>query len=723
MEGDRYLLRVRGLKTNFYTYQGVVKALDGIDMEVRQGETVGIVGETGCGKSVTALSVLRLIPSPPGKVEAGEALVDIREDEVEALEALRNELRGVAGELFNDKKDYSKAAVSLTTLSSMAKALERNKTMDRAQVADLQKKVKALREKLRAHDLLSMDDKALREIRGNTISMIFQEPMQALNPVFTIGNQISESIVLHRHRWLCRRIVMRMRAETLRDRVVQELRPEFPKGQGLPQGVDLAEPSISDLLMLRESLSKRAGDHATLMQDLSELLAYERLLGFEVARHGIFSHALPRSLQIRLYETESLSPAWRAADVVQELGDLAAVLPDISGKSAPWSDARITGPFAVSLTPAPGTAADELVKWLVRLFKGADRPAAFWSILGKVLNPPKAEGGVVLLSVRKELQRARISVVSRGLGRVPLLKRAVNHPMNTQAFDESAEVLGLLKIPDPRRVIHMYPHELSGGMNQRAMIAIALACDPLLLIADEPTTALDVTIQAQILELLKDLKSRGRPSLILITHDLGVIAEMCDRVEVMYGGHVIESATTRAIFRNPLHPYTRGLLKAIPSQTVRRERLEVIKGSVPNLIYPPAGCRFHPRCPVALVNCGWDSKDLEAAVNDYQAELEIPKEAITEITQVDTFVLKVSFSTDGAGKEAMAALQKAIARDRPNEVMLQAIQQTKQQGSDLVFTLLKSRKPRDLEVEPGHMVACVLYEQPNVAAPPVLEVA
>ncbi len=723
MDDGRYLLRVRGLKTNFYTYQGVVKALDGIDMEVRQGETVGIVGETGCGKSVTALSVLRLIPSPPGKVEAGEALVDIRESEVQELETLRNELRGAAREIFGGKQDYSRSAVTLETLSTMTRALERNKTMDHARVAEIQKKVKTLREKVRAHDLLSMDDKALREIRGNTISMIFQEPMQALNPVFTIGDQISESIILHRHRWLCRRIVLRMRAEALRDRVVQALRPEFPKGEGLPQGVDLADPSISDLLILRETLTKRPGDRKKLLQDLGELLGYERLLGVEVARRGIFAHALPRSVQIRLYETESLSPAWRAADIVQELGDLAGVLPDMTGSAAPWSDARITGPFSVVLVPAAGTTPDSLVKWMQALFKGTESPTGFWSVLGKVLNPPKAENGTVTLTVRKELQRARISVVSRGLGRVPILKRAVNRPMTTQAMDESAEVLGLLKIPDPRRVVHMYPHELSGGMNQRAMIAIALACDPLLLIADEPTTALDVTIQAQILELLKDLKARGRPSLILITHDLGVIAEMCDRVEVMYGGHVIESATTREIFRTPMHPYTRGLLKAIPSQTVRRDRLEVIKGSVPNLIYPPSGCRFHPRCPVALVNCGWDAKDLDAAVQDYQKELEIPKDAITGTNQDETFVLRVSFAENGIGKEAMSALRKAIDRDRPGEVMLQAIQETKAEGNDLVFTMLKSRKPKDLEVAPGHMVACVLYEQPNAAAQPIVEAA
>ena len=650
-------------------------------------------------------------------------MVDIREDEVAEIESIRDDLRDAAQELFGGKADYSKAAVTLNTLDTMSRALERNKTMDRARVAELQKKVRSLREKLRAHDLLSMDDRNLREIRGNTISMIFQEPMQALNPVFTIGDQISESIILHRRRWLCRRIILRMRTEVLRDHVVQALRPEFPHGKGLPQGVDLKDPSISDLLMLRESLGKRTGDHAKLLRELGELLAYEKLLGAETSRRGIFSRTLPHGVQTRLYETESLSPVWRAADVLQELGDLASALPDLTGSGPQWSDARITGPFAITLTPAAGTTAEALVEWLQKVLKGAERQTAYWSVLGRVLNKPQVENGLVLLTVRKELQRARLSVVTRGLGRVPLLKRAVLRPMQTQAIEESAEVLGLLRIPDPRRVVHMYPHELSGGMNQRAMIAIALACDPLLLIADEPTTALDVTIQAQILELLRDLKSRGRPSLILITHDLGVIAEMCDRVEVMYGGHVVESATTHEIFRNPLHPYTRGLMKAIPRKTVMRDRLEVIKGSVPNLIYPPSGCRFHPRCPVALPHCGWDAKDLESAIQDYQAELQIAKGAIVSVTQEETFVLRVTFASDGAGKQAMAAIRKAVDRDRSEHVLLQAVTEIKQEGDDLVFQMLKARKPRDIEPSPGHLVACYLYEQPAASAQPVLEVA
>ena len=158
-------------------------------------------------------------------------------------------------------------------------------------------------------------------------------------------------------------------------------------------------------------------------------------------------------------------------------------------------------------------------------------------------------------------------------------------------------------IADSRELLKRYPHELSGGMRQRVMIAMALSCNPALLIADEPTTALDVTIQAQILDLMKDLKVRFKTSILLITHDLGIIAEMCDRVAVMYSGNIVEYATAMDLFKNPRHPYTQGLIAAIPSVEKRDQKLQTIRGMVPNLIYPPSGCRFHPRCDERLEIC------------------------------------------------------------------------------------------------------------------------
>jgi len=300
------LLDVKNLKTYFFTDEGVVRAVDGIDIYIDQGETLGVVGESGCGKSVTALSIMKLIPQPPGKIVEGEILYH-------------------------------------------------------------------------GTDLVTMPANKLRKIRGKEISMIFQEPMTSLNPVFTCGEQIAEALRLH-----------------------------------------------------------------------------------------------------------------------------------------------------------------------------------------------------------------------EGLGR-------------RDAMDKTVDMLKLVHIPNAERRVKEYPHQLSGGMRQRIMIAMALSCSPNLLIADEPTTALDVTIQAQILELLNELKGRLKMAVMLITHDMGVIAETAQRVVVMYAAKVAEEAPVGDLFKEPLHPYTQGLLRSIPrldlAATVR-QRLETIPGTVPTLrgdIAP--GCRFAPRCPFVKSVC------------------------------------------------------------------------------------------------------------------------
>jgi peptide/nickel transport system ATP-binding protein len=168
-----------------------------------------------------------------------------------------------------------------------------------------------------------------------------------------------------------------------------------------------------------------------------------------------------------------------------------------------------------------------------------------------------------------------------------------------EALEKAIELFRLVEIPDPEIKIWNYPHQLSGGMKQRMAVARALSCQPNLLIADEPTTALDVTIQAQILDLLRNLKQKLGMAMILITHDMGVVAGVADRITVLYAGRVCESASTRTIFYNPLHPYTRALLEAVPSLALKREKLKVIPGAIPNLIEPPSGCRFNPRCEYA----------------------------------------------------------------------------------------------------------------------------
>ncbi|KXG77543.1 Oligopeptide transport ATP-binding protein OppD [Fervidicola ferrireducens] len=301
--GKRKLLEIKDLTVKFFTEDGTVNAVERVSFDIEKEETLGVVGESGCGKSVTALSVMRLLPSPPAKITSGKILFE-------------------------------------------------------------------------GEDLLSKSEAEMRRIRGNLISMVFQEPMTSLNPVFTIGHQISEAIVLH------------------------------------------------------QKLSKK------------------------------------------------------------------------------------------------------------------------------------------------------------------------------EARERAIEMLRLVGIPNPEKRYWEYPHQLSGGMRQRVMIAMALSCSPKLLIADEPTTALDVTIQAQILDLIERLKEKVGMSVLMITHDLGVIAEMAKRVVVMYAGQVVEESPCEDIFENPLHPYTAGLLKSIPKLEGKKSRLHVIEGNVPNPLNFPSGCRFHPRCFEAKKICG-----------------------------------------------------------------------------------------------------------------------
>ncbi len=317
------LLAIEDLRTDFFTRDGVVRAVDGVSYAVGPGETLAVVGESGCGKSVTALSILRLVPSPPGRIVGG---------------AIR-----FAGT-----------------------------------------------------DLLGIDESQMRRIRGNEISMIFQEPMTSLNPVLTVSRQIGETLMLH-------------------------------------QGLD---------------------------------------------------------------------------------GRAAAV-------------------------------------------------------------------------------------------------RAI-------------EMLRLVHIPEPERRAGQYPHELSGGMRQRVMIAMALACNPKLLIADEPTTALDVTIQAQILDLMRELKAKMGAAIILITHDLGVVAEMAERVVVMYAGRKVEEAPVRPVFRHPRHPYTLGLLASVPRLGATlggkaAPRLAEIPGTVPSLREPIIGCAFAPRCAYAVERCRREAPPLEAKAAEHLA--------------------------------------------------------------------------------------------------------
>jgi peptide/nickel transport system ATP-binding protein len=242
------------------------------------------------------------------------------------------------------------------------------------------------------------------------------------------------------------------------------------------------------------------------------------------------------------------------------------LIPEPPGRILPGSSVRFKGEELV-------TASEDRL----RQIRGNDIAMIFQEPMTS-LNPVYTVGAQIMEALR----------LHRGLGKREARERAI-------------ELLRMVGIADPEARVDAYPHQLSGGMRQRVMIAMALSCEPDLLIADEPTTALDVTIQAQILELLRDLQQRLGMAMILITHDLGVVAQVCDRVLVMYAGEVVEEGSVEQIFRNPRHPYTQGLLQAIPRLGQERDRLATIPGAVPSALAWPTGCRFHPRCPY-----GWE---------------------------------------------------------------------------------------------------------------------
>ncbi len=383
-----YILEIEGLHIEFQRHDGTVKALDGVDLRVMRGETFGLVGETGCGKSVTAECVMRLLPTPPARVTSGHVFFALPDDVRSRME----ELRKAAGDGAGD---------------------EHRQELERL---------------VSQWDLLQRSRRYMDEVRGNLLSMVFQDPTAALDPVLTIGEQVSEVMLAHQ-------------------------RPE---------------------------------------------LASAVLQQLEAARGGPF-----RPVHLRF------------------------------------------------------------------LRRMVERPDA--------------------LSLR---------IASH----VPFLHR-YERLVREEAERRAEALLARVRVPGPRAALRAYPFELSGGMQQRVMIAMAIACRPWLLLADEPTTALDVTIQAQILQLLKDLQAELGTSVLLITHSLGVVAETCDRVGVMYAGTVVETAPVDALFREPFHPYTQGLLRSLSAVTDRKGRLETIPGTVPDLIDPPPGCRFHPRCPHAMEMC------------------------------------------------------------------------------------------------------------------------
>jgi len=478
-EDDRTILRVKDLVTYFYTYDGVVKALDGVTFRVHRGETTGLVGETGCGKSVTAFSITRLISDPPGRIMSGEVVFQ--------------------------------GADLLWGLDKEARYIPIG-TTGRVKVKRSFRRIKAANERLSA-------------VRGRSISTIFQEPTQAMNPVFSIGDQLSEVLLLHR-------------------------------------GIEI----IDEML-------KATPDSPAVGRAGAQLL--------DAARSG---------------SREEL----RAA--AQRFGQAA--------------NASSIGTQAFYIVRAASSRPEEMRRELgrsldrVRLGSSARRYLVYQRRLLEIQS--KLSDVYMSEMLDRESHAAARLNLKRKAGQLRLahfyykiwgIKRRSGRSLQRELFWRVVRLLEGVSIANPVQVARGYPHELSGGMLQRVMIAMSLSSEPDLLIADEPTTALDVTIQAQILELMRDLKERVGTAILLITHDLAVIAEVADSVAVMYAGRIIEKGPVREVFRRPLHPYSQGLLASIPRLDQPEKELASIPGSVPNLITPPSGCRFHPRCPYAMPVC------------------------------------------------------------------------------------------------------------------------
>ncbi len=404
------LAETRDLFTNFYTFEGVVRALNGVSVVVNRGETYGLVGESGCGKSVTVRSLMRIVQQP-GRIDSGKIVLFLNE---------ANKSRGI--------------------------------------------------------EIVERTEAYMRSIRGSDISMIFQEPGAALNPVMSVQDQVGESYRFHR----------------------------------MEQ-------------MIGETLERLEQDRARLgAADPRRLVRRVQAVFLRAEREGHRRYA-----------------------------------------------ARV------------GEIDDEL-------YRLEERQDAEASERKRALNHARDRAH----------PRGGSSAVAR---RVPFLRR-YRRPLDATIRQHVVELLRSLGIPNPENVAERYPHELSGGMQQRIVIAMALACHPTLLVADEPTSNLDVTIQAQIVELIKELKRTAISSVLFITHDLGLVAEVCDRVTVMYAGDVSETALVKDLFRKPLHPYAQGLLASVP-KVEQVDELSMIPGAVPNLIRPPEGCRFHPRCPKRMDIC------------------------------------------------------------------------------------------------------------------------
>ncbi len=528
------LLEIEGLRVHFDTLDGPIEALHSVDLKVEQGQIMGLVGESGCGKSVTSLVTIGLatcdVDEGSVKYEGEEMLFSDSEAD--------KKTQDISGRITAGAILASVIAFFWTILSPFG-PIQGLKLL----LIFLFVSMASWFAGFAAKGEYRRHQKFMRWVRGNEISMIFQEPMTALNPLYTVEKQISEVMRVH-------------------DRLVEAETPRYVRaGQAL----------VSPATLIRDAFSSRPQASIATSSVLAFVLV-AHLSGF--ADSAADAVATPFVWVFSgVYDYAALHLLFLLPLLLLDL--LVILLFGYLVNSRSQIDAlnALYRPLEYAAPQVPLVSAVALVIFLM-----------LWMPLSALL-------GMTVISTLLALPA------------IMVLDYLRLDPAHTR------QVIGILedvRIPNPSAVVKMYPHELSGGMRQRVMIAMMMSCEPKLLIADEPTTALDVTIQAQILQLMRDLRDEKDTSILLITHDLGVIAEMCDAVTVMYAGSVVESGSIGDVLSRPRMPYSIGLLHSIPTideGSDRRDVLPIIPGQVPDPNLHFDGCRFHPRCPFADETC------------------------------------------------------------------------------------------------------------------------
>ena len=524
------LLNIQNLRVHFDTLDGPVEALHSVSLSVKEGEIMGVVGESGCGKSVTSLVTIGLASCDvdEGSItfEDKELIHEVPEVTAKTLSVLRalSSISGLAI-ILSILLFFSNPILGFYAI--LGSLLVLTVCMFFISIIDTPS---------RHHEQF------LRSIRGNKISMIFQEPMTALNPLYTVEKQVSE--VLKQHGKL--------------DAAESSL--------GLRVGQALAYPATLLTNFVRSDM--RAG--------LQLLGAF--MFIFIVHQSGNSDTIL----DLLIY------PVALLGDVAVWLIDVLDIIPDKLGLSKNLSAAVSIGEFILVVILGSVFAVDRTPEILRNGFSRTPQIFVWYVVIFILLWIPFG----VLMTI----------IGSVAILAIPPIQISGFLRLDPAHTGQVVSILEDVRIPNPEAVVKMYPHELSGGMRQRVMIAMMMACEPKLLIADEPTTALDVTIQAQILGLMKDLRDREGTAIMMITHDLGVIAETCDAVSVMYAGSVVETGSLEQVLGSPRMPYTIGLLHSIPrikEEGEVRTDLPIIPGQVPDPNTVFEGCRFHPRCPFA----------------------------------------------------------------------------------------------------------------------------